>query len=400
MTVRAGGARRWLRLWHRWFGLAAGLWLILLAVTGSAIVFYEELDRWLNPELRAISGVSQGPPQAGRAIAGAQAALPGFVPRFVDLPRTPEGSILMIGSIPRSAGAPQAVQAFADPRDGAFLGWRASGTLSFGRRELMDTLYNLHMDLMLGEAMAWFLGLVALLWVLDHVPAILLALPRGATWRSAMLIRGRGLNLRRLFDLHRAPGIWFLPVTLTLAITGVSLAWHEEVRTVAGLVSPVSHRLHEDWPAGPPERDVGIDAAIAQVSQGTGGPVRSVLLLPRQRAYAVRTVAARDLDDMGRLWTYVAMADGRVLGQRHDNGVSGADTFLAWQYPLHSGKALGLAGRWLIFAAGLAVAMLCLTGFWLWARRARSGRARAASMTLTAAPGTPSYRRGRRPDRD
>ena len=43
--------RRALRMWHRWFGLAAGLWLLLLAITGSAITYYEELDHALNGDL-------------------------------------------------------------------------------------------------------------------------------------------------------------------------------------------------------------------------------------------------------------------------------------------------------------------------------------------------------------
>jgi len=49
----------------------------------------------------------------------------------------------------------------------------------------MDSLYALHMDLMLGPAMAWFLGLIALLWTLDHIPALMLAVPRLAALRSA-----------------------------------------------------------------------------------------------------------------------------------------------------------------------------------------------------------------------
>ncbi|MDZ4321128.1 MAG: PepSY-associated TM helix domain-containing protein, partial [Phenylobacterium sp.] len=56
--MKAG--RRALRLWHRWFGLAAGVWLLLLALTGSAITYYEELDHALNGDLRQVART--GPP--------------------------------------------------------------------------------------------------------------------------------------------------------------------------------------------------------------------------------------------------------------------------------------------------------------------------------------------------
>ena len=46
--------RHALKLWHRWFGLIAGLWLALLAVTGIAVTFYDELDSTLNADWRTV----------------------------------------------------------------------------------------------------------------------------------------------------------------------------------------------------------------------------------------------------------------------------------------------------------------------------------------------------------
>jgi len=64
---------RWrpaLRAWHRWFGLGAALWLLLLALTGSVIAFYDELDRALNPDWR---GVAVASPTAHREAETAKA---------------------------------------------------------------------------------------------------------------------------------------------------------------------------------------------------------------------------------------------------------------------------------------------------------------------------------------
>jgi uncharacterized iron-regulated membrane protein len=136
------------------------------------------------------------------------------------------------------------------------------------------------------------------------------------------------------------------------------------------LVSPVSERLDFSLPeTDTAVRAIDADRAIALGSRGHAVPVDSLRVLPRVGAYAVRTFHARDLDDQGRMWTYVSMADGRILGQRHDNGDSAGDLFFAWQYPLHSGKAFGLAGRLAVFVAGLGTVVLCLTGLWLWWRR-------------------------------
>ncbi|MDG2523008.1 PepSY-associated TM helix domain-containing protein [Caulobacter segnis] len=367
-------ARRALRLWHKVFGLGAALWLVLLSATGSAIVFYDELDRWLNPDLRAVAA---GPAAASikTVVETSQVSVPGFTPRIVDLPNRPGDSFMLVGAIERGQKSFPA-QVFVDPRDGALLGFRITDGAHFDRRRLMDTLYALHMDLMAGPVIAWFLGLVALLWAIDHVPAAMLAAPRIGRSLEALKIGGKGFNTRRLFDLHRAPGLWLWPVTLMLALTGVLLAWPESTRDAMRRFSPVNERLHYEMPAkGPPKDAVTPDQAI--IAAAPEGEVDSLQLLPRQGLYAVRSFDRRDLDDIGRLWTYVDMADGRVVARRHDNGETVGDAVFAWQYPLHSGKAFGLAGRIAVLAGGIVTLLLCVSGLILWRRRSRSSPRRA-----------------------
>ncbi|MDZ4368099.1 MAG: PepSY-associated TM helix domain-containing protein [Afipia sp.] len=49
-----------------------------------------------------------------------------------------------------------------------------------------------------------------------------------------------------------------------------------------------------------------------------------------------------------------------------------AGIFLQTQFPLHSGRILGLPGRILISAMGVIVAMLSITGIVIWARKRRA----------------------------
>lgn len=366
---------RWrpaLKAWHRWFGLGAALWLLLLALTGSVIAFYDELDRALNPDWRGVAVAGAAPKvPVDAALSKVATALPGFSPRMVDLPEQAGHTIAMIGSMTLD-GEEVPAQAFIDAEGRTVLGWRQMGVLALDRRHLMDTIYGLHVELLLGEMAAWLLGLLALLWMLDHLAALILSFPSRARWREAFLIKGRGFNLRWLFDLHRASGLWLYPATFILALTGLTLTWHEETRWVARWATPVSERLHVSMPPWPAPADpIGADQALSTVAAVTKARADSLMLLPRQGVYGVRSFDARDLDGMGRLWTYVDMADGRIVGQRHDNGEGPGDAFFAWQYPLHSGKVLGLPGRIIVAAAGVATAGLCLTGVFLWAKRRR-----------------------------
>ena len=42
-------------VWHRWFGLLAGLWLFALGLTGSILVFHDEIDQALNHDLLRVA---------------------------------------------------------------------------------------------------------------------------------------------------------------------------------------------------------------------------------------------------------------------------------------------------------------------------------------------------------
>ena len=44
---------------HLWIGLALGLWIVLLSVTGSALVFRREMDRAFRPEVPRVEEIGR-----------------------------------------------------------------------------------------------------------------------------------------------------------------------------------------------------------------------------------------------------------------------------------------------------------------------------------------------------
>ena len=61
---------------------------------------------------------------------------------------------------------------------------------------------------------------------------------------------------------------------------------------------------------------------------------------------------------------------------------SGADLFMQWQWPLHSGQAFGWTGRILVFLSGLACPLLFVTGMIRWLQKRKAYKLKSASQSM------------------
>ena len=82
---------------------------------------------------------------------------------------------------------------------------------------------------------------------------------------------------------------------------------------------------------------------------------------------------------MGLSNLYVDGMDGSIIGQHKPWEGTAADVFVQLQFPLHSGRILGLPGRILMSLMGIMVAMLSVTGIVIWERKRRARRLQAKS---------------------
>jgi len=90
---------------------------------------------------------------------------------------------------------------------------------------------------------------------------------------------------------------------------------------------------------------------------------------------------------LGNPWLYIDGKSGELAGADLPGRGSAGDLFMQLQFPLHSGRILGVAGRVLITLLGLIVSMLSVTGVVIWARK-RKVRvlAKAQEKRAEAAP--------------
>jgi uncharacterized iron-regulated membrane protein len=166
------------------------------------------------------------------------------------------------------------------------------------------------------------------------------------------------------------------------AFFGIYLIFATQTRSVARIFAPVRDEPTDlksvPIPGRPP---LGL-AAAASIADGIfpDGTLQSIDLPAGPEGVYVVGKHADDEPNQAAPYRRVTIDQysGKVLHVQDRANFSARETFLEWQYPLHSGEAFGNAGRAFIMFMRLVPLILYVTGFMRW-RRQRRARTEAAS---------------------
>lgn len=365
--------KRWRSQWltiHRWLGLVAGLLFVLLGLTGSFLVFHHAIDAWLNPQLLHRSEArSSRSLEEIFAAARESGEVDGKSLKFADAPLDENGVWNAWFQSQEKGAAFHHV--YVDPATAEVTGQRVRG------RYLVTWIYKLHIELFAGRSGAVLVGISGILLIVSLVSGVYLWWPLWKhSWRTALAVRGSG---RLIFDLHKVLGLVSVPVLMVIAFSGVYMVFPGWFEPIGELVSAKADTQRPPLVSQPAIDATPISADRAAeigLSQLPGSELNRIYFPSSEKGvYAIRMRQPGDIRrTMGSSRVWVEQYSGEVLAVRDWNEKSAADTFFAWQFPLHNGEAFGLVGRGLVLTAGVLPLLLYATGFWLWWRKGRSKR--------------------------
>ena len=381
----------WGRL-HRVLGLVLGGWFALLGLTGTALVYYPEIDAWLRPQHRVAVGGPVQPVDLDAVLDRLRALHPGREgPWRIELPRAPQEPVRARYVNPKERDG----QLFAPLLVAFHPGTLAVLSEGFWGDDPMTWIYDLHYTLLLGSPGRTSVGLGGLAMLALLVSGVALWWSAaGARWRS-LLPRWRQGSVRRVYDLHVLFGVHGAVLLAVLCVTGAALALPGPAQVLLERFSPVTH---VGTPHGGPAAADGIASRPAG-GEGTLAPA-SLTSAARQGVGAVgggdlRWIESSDAQarspialrvhvdgDPGHRFPHTRVwldpRTGAVLRLHDVRRGSAADHVLAWLHPLHNGEAFGASGRVLALVVGVFPAVLLCTGILRWVRK-RSARNRTAA---------------------
>jgi uncharacterized iron-regulated membrane protein len=234
-----GGWTRWARqpqtLWlrkaafqvHLWLGLGLGLYIVVLCLTGSALVFRDELQEAFATEVPDVA--QDAVPLEAEAMRAAVAdAYPGFeIVRIGD--RFSLRRPFVEAWVERGD---ERYERFFSPYTGADLG----DAQTPGLRAILWTA-RLHDELLLGFGGRFYNGLGSLLVTVLCLTGAIVWWPGVQRWKRSLALRRGTSTPRLLWDLHSAAGAWFFWILLIWAVSGFYLGVPQPFIAVVDAIS-------------------------------------------------------------------------------------------------------------------------------------------------------------------
>ena len=349
-------------------GLTVGALFALLGLTGSALVFYIEIDQAIHPAIQAAAPApGWSSPVWDRALATGRS-------RWVDpagtwsLEATEHG-----GAIPARYYPPSNGHAHHVPRE---MVWFSADGTRILRAEpwggyLMSWLYELHMALLAGEIGSQIVGWSGFAMLALLVSGIVVWWPRGS-WRKALAFKRNAVPIRRLRDLHKLSGVWSMALLFILVGTGALLALPTVKTQLLSAAITTPDKLPDPQSTASRGQQIAVSKALAAAHHAVPGARLAFIDVPGVGSKPFRMRVQLPGDPHSRFpssFIFVDQYSGAVLAVHDVRRGNAATTTAKWIRVLHDGSVAGLSTRILAVILGLVPLGLFMTGLLHWRRR-------------------------------
>lgn len=414
---------------HLYLALAAGLVFFIQCLSGTVLVFEEEITHALRPERYTVS-VPVGQPRLSLAQLASQFSqehpkdkILGFKV-YADQARTVEltyrDSKAKPGGPQGEGGPPRGEMGASQRGEGRRAGGKADGRGGEpgkggkGRPERGSTAYlnpytgqitalqkdkqlpvfkvaeDLHRRLLAGEVGKALTGIAAIFIVIITATGIVLWWPKTRAMLTGRLrVKWRASGKRLTHDLHVVLGFYTSLFLLGLALTGLimsyqwatkGLFWLTNSQPTTALPAPKSAT-----PGSP--RAVAYDAALrtGQATYRAADYWRVSVPKDSAAAVAVSAPSPLPLRHMGLDTLFVDRSTGAALGQHLYARQTAGAQLRRMAKPLHTGEIGGLWTKIIALVVTLVSLTFPVTGVLMWLNRTRKKNKRAG-VPLVAQP--------------
>ncbi len=345
---------------HLYLGLVAGIFLVILGLTGAIIAFEGDVDHWMRPGLWYAKGGPKAMPEADLIRLAQEKFAPARV-AGVQMFRDP-GLVQVMQMTDRAA-------VYVNPYDGTIQG-RTTGPS--GTQRTFGIIHQIHLRLA-GDPRSSFSPIGKT--IMSYAGMLLVILvPTGFVlwWRTRRAsIKFGGSWFRICFDAHHAIGLYAALFLFVAGVTGVLIGfdWGEDA------IYAVTNSHPPDFRVKPPQstpqpgaKPIGPDRAMEIARGAMPEATIAVLQLPMgpKAAYNVLMRVPEETSEAVHSTVTIDQYSGQVLKVKNFKTDSQGYRWIRFNRSIHTGDVLGTPTHILMSLSSLLLVAMVVTGVVIW----------------------------------
>ncbi|MFC4749574.1 PepSY-associated TM helix domain-containing protein [Flavobacterium branchiicola] len=355
---------------HLWLGLATGIIVFIISITGCIYVFEEEI-RSFSKEERLYVPIQEKP------FTGLEKIVANFQKEF------PKEKIT---SIKINKKAPNATVELGTKKKTFYFNPYEGNLINSEKQDWLTVVRKLHTNLLLGETGSFIQRWAVVIFMLMLVTGLILWFPQQMrSLKQSLSIKWSGSFKRVNYDLHNVLGFYASFFLIVIVLTGLFFAF-KEVKNAAAFLTGTelsdgkkveSKVLAEDENLA--VRYNGIYKTLDKIYPGANtitfsikktGELRVRMLYPYNWYRKQNTF-------------YFNAETGQMIRYKLYEDFNTADVVEASNYEVHTGRFFGLFGKIIAFLASLIAASLPITGFMIWLKKKKKAKKKSVVKTVS-----------------
>jgi uncharacterized iron-regulated membrane protein len=357
--------KRWFGKWHLYLGIIAGAILCVVGLTGSILVFQDEIDAVLNKSLfESLKGQKRY--SIGEIVPVVQQKYPEkkFDYVFQTDEKNPNATY-------RFYNLQTEKEFFINPYTAEVCGQRLIES-SFIRIVL-----NIHRSLLIPAVGRYIVGLATLCMLILTISGLRLWVPqqykKWKQWRSVLTVNLKAGLKRQNYDWHNVLGFYSAPVVIMLSLTGFAITFSTVFIAFLFILTGQSPQSVAEifdqksaYTQGAKSLSTIDMAKIAAAKMPDAQLLGIAVPTNRDMVYRLDLKSAGPSETGNRIMLMVDQYTGKIVLNSETDFPNIGNSYLSWLTPIHYGTFGGMPTRILALLGGLTPLLLYITGFIIW----------------------------------
>lgn len=352
---------------HLWLGVSSGLVVFIVALTGSILVFEEELEPVIYRKFHVVEAPKD---QSPLPLDNLRTAVASRYPkqRITRIAIEPHADRTVIFGLVKGKKEKDVFSVAVNPYTGEITDTRQENESFF------HITLQLHRYLCLEDTGKAITGVACVMFIVIMITGLVLWWPKRKQTKQRLTIKW-GAKFKRLnWDLHAVFGFYVLPFTFLIALTG--LVWsYKWVNSMIFLTLDGKPQEKREAPANINAANPALSGTLAKIITETDRllpyPGRIQLTLPQSDSLSITISKVNENASISNVvdFLYFDQNDGHLLSKRlYDDETTGMKV-RRLVFPIHTGSIWGWPTKILALIVALITATLPVTGVIIWVGR-------------------------------